>query len=74
VTERREAGGEPRENKRKRHACVGCMASMQNDTYVAHACELSASLGPVRGKSNYSKRDRELSQSRSGPSIYTMRL
>lgn len=36
----------------------------------SHACELSASLDPVGGKSNYSKRDRKLSQSRSNPSIY----
>ena len=40
----------------------------------SRAYELPAFLGPVRGKSNYSKRDRKLSQSRSNPSIYTARL
>jgi len=39
----------------------------------SRACELPAFLGPIRGKSNYSKRDRKLSQSRSNPSIYTAR-
>lgn len=34
--------------------------------------ELSASLGPVSGKSNYSKRDRKLLRSRSSLSIYTV--
>lgn len=41
---------------------------------LSHACELSTSLDPVGGKSNYSKRDRKLSQSRSNPSIYIARL
>lgn len=40
---------------------------------LSHACELSTSLDPVGGKSNYSKRDRKLSQSRSNPSIYIAR-
>lgn len=40
---------------------------------LARPRELSASLGPVPGKSNYSKRDRKLLRSRSSLSIYTVR-
>lgn len=45
----------------------------QRPSVGARARELSASLGPVPSKSNYSKRDRKLLRSRSSLSIYTAR-
>lgn len=51
---------------RMNHVCT------QSQSRASARSELSASLGPVPGKSNYSKRDRKLLRSRSSLSIYTV--
>lgn len=51
---------------RMNHVCT------QSQNRASARSELSASLGPVPGKSNYSKRDRKLLRSRSSLSIYTV--
>lgn len=66
------------ENESRLHTHIhmrvrACIHSERNAWPVSRARELSASLGPVPGKSNYSKRDRKLLRSRSSLSIYTVR-
>lgn len=73
--------GEEKEATNSKRACRKWRTSLPENESRLHtvtgtrgrARELSASLGPVPDKSNYSKRDRKLLRSRSSLSIYTVR-